>query len=184
MKKVYAFLADGFEEIECLAVVDLLRRAEINILTVSIMDSLTVTGAHDIKVTADKLFSEISCEDADMLFLPGGGGGTQRLRAHDALLKELAAFAKLPGKRIAAICAAPSVLGALGLLAGRDAVCFPGFEKFCTGANIVNRGVVTDGMITTAKGMGVSIKLGLEIISLLINPETACAIKNQIQYEP
>ncbi len=181
MKKVFAFLADGFEEVECLAVVDLLKRAKVETIMVSIMDSEIVTGAHGIKVIADKLYSEIDCDEADLLFLPGGGTGTKNLKAHKELAAKLLEFAKDDTKRIAAICAAPSVLGLLNILDGKKAVCYPGFEEQLLGAEVVADGVVTDGRITTAKGMGVSIELGLELISLLVDKETSDTIKDQIQ---
>lgn len=181
MKKVFAFLADGFEEVEALAVIDLLKRAKIDTVMVSIMDTLTVTGAHKIQVIADKLYSEIDYKEADLLFLPGGGTGTKNLKAHKELADALLDFAADDTKRIAAICAAPSVLGLLNILNGKKAVCFPGFEEQLLGAEVVTDGVVTDGRITTAKGMGVSIELGLELIRLLIDKETSDTIKDQIQ---
>ncbi|MBE5947606.1 MAG: DJ-1/PfpI family protein [Lachnospiraceae bacterium] len=181
MKKVFAFLADGFEEVEALAVIDLLKRAKIDTVMVSIMDTLTVTGAHKIQVIADKLYSEIDYKEADLLFLPGGGTGTKNLKAHKALADALLDFAADDTKRIAAICAAPSVLGLLNILNGKKAVCYPGFEEQLLGAEVVTDGVITDGRITTAKGMGVSIELGLELISLLVDKTTADTIKEQIQ---
>lgn len=181
MKKVFAFLADGFEEVEALAVIDLLKRAKVDTVMVSIMDTLTVTGAHKIQVIADKLYSEIDYKEADLLFLPGGGTGTKNLKAHKELADALLDFAADDTKRIAAICAAPSVLGLLNILNGKKAVCYPGFEEQLLGAKVVTDGVVTDGRITTAKGMGVSIELGLELIKLLIDKETAGTIKEQIQ---
>ena len=181
MKKVFAFLADGFEEVEALAVIDLLKRAKVDTVMVSIMDTLTVTGAHKIQVIADKLYSEIDYKEADLLFLPGGGTGTKNLKAHKELADALLDFAADDTKRIAAICAAPSVLGLLNILNGKKAVCYPGFEEQLLGAKVVTDGVVTDGRITTAKGMGVSIELGLELISLLIDKETSDTIKEQIQ---
>jgi len=181
MKKVFAFLADGFEEVECLAVVDLLRRANVETIMVSIMDTLTVTGAHNIKVIADTLYSDIDYHEADLLFLPGGGKGTDNLKAHKKLASALLNFANDESKRIAAICAAPSALGLLNILDGKKATCYPGFEDQLLGATVVPDGVVTDGRITTAKGMGVSIKLGLELISLLVDKNTSDTIKAQIQ---
>jgi len=181
MKKVFAFLADGFEEVEALSVIDLLKRAKVDTVMVSIMDTLTVTGAHKIQVIADKLYSEIDYKEADLLFLPGGGTGTKNLKAHKELADALLAFAADETKRIAAICAAPSVLGLLNILNGKKAVCYPGFEEQLLGAEVVANGVVTDGRITTAKGMGVSIELGLELIRLLIDKETSDTIKEQIQ---
>ena len=155
--------------------------SKIDTVMVSIMDTLTVTGAHKIQVIADKLYSEIDYKEADLLFLPGGGTGTKNLKAHKELADALLDFAADDTKRIAAICAAPSVLGSLGILKGKKATCYPGFEDQLLGAKVVTDGVVTDGRITTAKGMGVSIELGLELIKLLIDKETADTIKEQIQ---
>ena len=165
MSKVYTFLADGLEEIECLAVVDLLRRANIEVCMVSIGEDLMINGSHHISIKADALFKDVSFDDADLLFLPGGGLGTSNLGKHEGLKKLLLQFAE-QGKKLAAICAAPSILGELGILKGKSAVCFPGFEEKLLGASICKDKVVTDGAITTAKGMGCSIDLGLELIRI------------------
>lgn len=180
---VYAFLAEGFEEVEALAVIDILRRADIKVETVSIMDSREVIGTHNIPVIADRLFNEISFDDAKLLFLPGGGGGTKNLASHKALGEALISQIN-EGRRVAAICAAPSVLGNLGLLYGKKATCYPQevWQKQLTGATLVNDGVITDGLITTARGMGYAIDLGLELVSLLVNKETSDTIKDGIQY--
>ena len=172
MAKICVFTADGFEEIEGLTVVDLLRRAGAEVLMVSVGEGLTVKGAHNIELKADVLFDETCYEDADVLVLPGGMPGTLNLRNHEklcALLKEFAA----KDKKIAAICAAPMILGELGLLKGKKATCFPGFEKYLDGAQVLLAPVrvVTDGNITTSRGMGTSVDLGLEIVKLLISEE-------------
>ena len=135
MEKAYIFLADGFEEIEGLTVVDILRRAGVEIQMVSIMGRKELTGSHGIPVVADAVFEEVDFSDGTLFVLPGGMPGTKRLAAHEglaALLKEKNA----EGKRLAAICAAPSVLGGLGLLKGRRAACYPGFEEALTGAEV------------------------------------------------
>ena len=116
MAKVYAFVADGMEEVECLAVCDCLRRAKVDVKLVSIMGRKMVTGSHGFKIEADSLFEEIT-DDADVLFLPGGLAGTNNLKAHEGLAEMLKAHAAA-GKRLAAICAAPSILGELGLVKG------------------------------------------------------------------
>ena len=126
MARVYAFVADGMEEVECLAVCDCLRRAKVDVKLVSIMGRKMVTGSHGFKIEADCLFEEIG-DDADVLFLPGGLVGTNNLKAHRGLAEMLKAHAAA-GKRLAAICAAPSVLGELGLVEGHRATCYPGFE--------------------------------------------------------
>jgi len=182
MSKVYIFLADGFEEIEGLTVVDMLRRADIDIEMVSISDRLDVVGGHQIIVKADMLFEDADFSDADMLVLPGGKVGTDNLTAHeglDSLLKDFNA----KGKLLAAICAAPSVLGKKGLLKGRKAICYPGFEDYLLGASITNEAVVSDGNIITSKGMGTAIDFSLEIIKRLKTGEDAEKIASSIQYQ-
>ena len=180
MSLVYAFFAEGFEEIEGLAVVDLLRRADIEIETVSITDRYEVTGSHNITIKTDKIFSEINTDNAEMLFLPGGPG-TPNLAAHDGVVQALRKFDE-NGKKIAAICAAPGVLGQLGLLNGKKATCFPGYEDKLQGAEYVREKAVTDGNITTARGMGASIELGLELIRILADKETCDEIAGKIQF--
>ena len=181
MSKVYIFLADGFEEIEGLTVVDLLRRADIDITMVSVSGSLDVMGGHRILVMADKLFEELDFSDADMLVLPGGKKGTDNLAAHEGLDKLLRDFAA-QGKLLSAICAAPSVLGTKGLLKGKKAICYPGFEDCLTGAKITDTDVVTDDNIITSKGMGTAIDFSLAIITKLIDETEAAKIAASIRY--
>lgn len=180
MSLVYAFFTEGFEEIEGLAVVDLLRRADIEIETVSITGRYEVTGAHNITIRTDKLFSEINTDNADLLFLPGGPG-TPDLAAHEGLVQALRNFNE-SGRNIAAICAAPGVLGQLGMLKGKKATCFPGYEEKLQGAEYVREKAVTDGNITTARGMGTSIELGLELIRILADKERSDEIAGKIQF--
>ena len=181
MEKAYIFLADGFEEIEGLTVVDILRRAGVEIQMVSIMGRKELTGSHGIPVVADAVFEEVDFSDGTLYVLPGGMPGTKRLAAHEglaALLKEKNA----EGKRLAAICAAPSVLGGLGLVKGHKATCYPGFENRMDGASCTGEGVVTDRLITTACGVGWSLDLGLELVRLLIGESEAAEMKKTIQY--
>lgn len=180
--KVCAFLTDGFETVEALAVVDILRRAGITVDTISISDSKQVLSAQNIEVMADYVLSEYSFDDADVLFLPGGGGH-KNYRTCQPLI-ELVKKHHEEGKYIVAICAAPSFLGSLGILTGKKATCFPGYEQELTGAAVVPAPVkvVTDGNITTARGMGASIELGLEMVKLLISEEKATEIGHTIQY--
>ena len=150
MSKVFAFLADGLEEVECLAVVDVLRRAGAEVTLVSVTGSREITGSHHIHFQADALFDETAAEEADVLFLPGGMPGTNTLKAHEGL-KNAICKANKQGRRIAAICAAPSILGEMGLLKGRTATCYPGFEDKLEGVSYTRQGVITDGNITTAR---------------------------------
>lgn len=182
MAKVYIFLADGFEEIEGLTVVDLLRRAGIEIIMVSITGELQVTGSHKIAILADALFEDLNYADADMLVLPGGMPGTKNLQEHkglDLLLREYA----LTNKKVAAICAAPRVLGTKGLLKGKNATCYPGNEDALLGAHVVNAAVVLDGNTITSKGMGTAIDFSLSLIKSLKNDGEAERIAQAIQYQ-
>lgn len=166
MKKVYVFLANGFEEIEAIAPIDVLRRAEIETVTVSISDVKEVEGAHGVIVVADQLFSEVAFGDNDIYVLPGGYDGMLNLDAHEGV-KALLSKQHEQGKQIAAICAAPSVLGGLGILEGKEAICYPGFEQNLKGANISKQAVVEDGNIITGKGPGVAVDFALKIVESL-----------------
>lgn len=181
MKKVCIFLADGFEEIEGLTVVDLLRRSEIHIDMVSIMKKKEINGAHGIQIMADCLFEEENFEDIDMLVLPGGMPGTLNLEAHKELNQLLISFAKSK-KKIAAICAAPRVLGDLGILKGKRAVCYPGNEARLVGATVSEEKVMIDDNIITSRGLGTAIEFSLAIIETLKGPEEAERIKKAIIY--
>lgn len=181
MAKVFAFVADGVEEVECLGVCDVLIRAGVEVKLVSVMGRKEITGSHGFKITADLLFEDIT-DDADVLFLPGGLPGTNHLREHGELGKMLLAHAA-GGKRLAAICAAPSVLGGLGLTEGHRATCFPGYEPQMKGADCKGERVVTDRLITTGRGMGCALDLGLELVRLLVSEETAKELRKKIQYD-
>ncbi len=181
MAKVYIFLADGFEEIEGLTVVDLLRRAGIEISMVSITGSKEIIGSHNIKVEVDELFENLDYSEADMLVLPGGMPGTKYLAAHQGLITLLKQFDQ-EGKKIAAICAAPSVLGANGILKGKKVTCYPGYEDKLLGATTTGNKIEIDSHIITGKGMGVSIDFALTIIEKLKDIETANKVAESIQY--
>ncbi|MDO4265687.1 MAG: DJ-1/PfpI family protein [Eubacteriales bacterium] len=182
MAKVYAFLANGSEEVECLAVVDVLRRAGIDTVLVSINEGCEVTGSHGIRIVCDTTIADACLSDAEVLFLPGGMPGTTHLMECEVLTDALRRHYKA-GKRVAAICAAPSVLGALGFLKGRKATCFPGFEEKLSGAEYSHTGVVTDGNVTTARGLGYALDLGLELVGLLCSETESAALKQTIQYD-
>ena len=159
---LYLFLADGFEETEAIAPLDVIRRAEIPIKTVAVGEN-PVTGAHGIAVQADMTLDEICMEEMDGVILPGGMPGTLNLQKNATVTACLKHCAE-NGKLLAAICAAPMVLGEMGLLGGKEAVCFPGFEENLEGATLKDEGVVTDGNVITAKGAGVALEFGAAII--------------------
>ena len=172
MAKVCVFTADGFEEIEGLTVVDLLRRAGAEVQMVSISNTKTVTGSHNIVLQADVLFEEADYSKMDLLVLPGGMPGTLHLGEHTGLCRLLQDFAA-EGKKVAAICAAPSVLGALGILKEKKAVCYPGFEEYLPGAEMQPHGVVVDGNVITGRGPAYAFKFGLAILEQLTSKKVA-----------
>lgn len=181
MNKVYVFFADGFEEIEGLTVVDMLRRVNVETVMVSINKTKTVTGAHGIVITADGVFEDYTYEDGTMAVLPGGMPGTNHLMAHEGLKKVLFSYHK-EKKYLAAICAAPSVLGMNGLLAGRHATCYPGFEEKLLDAKALPDAVVMDGNLITSRGMGTAIPFGAALVSVLVGEEKAEELLKAIQY--
>lgn len=163
MKQLFVFLAAGFEEIEAIATLDILRRAGLSVESVSISNDRSVTGAHGITVKADRLFSEVDFSEADMLILPGGMPGTKNLNAHEELKALLLAHSKA-GKQLAAICAAPMILGQLGILDGKEATCYPGNEVYLKGAILSEYMIVQDGNVITASGPGVAAEFALQIV--------------------
>lgn len=182
MKKIAVFFAEGYEEIEALTVVDLCRRAGIQVDMVSVTDSLTVTGAHQIPVVMDKYLTDVAFNELDMMVLPGGMPGTLNLEQVPALMEQVQAFAAA-GRYIAAICAAPSIFGHLGLLEGKRACCYPGFEEDLTGAKVTQNTCEVDGHIITSRGMGCAIDFSSAIISELIDVETAAEMASKIIYK-
>ena len=182
MSKVYVFMADGTEEVEALTVIDLLRRAKVNVVTVSVMQEKKIISSHNIGIETDELYGESDYMDGDMIVLPGGMPGTTHLKNHEALRKVLFSY-KDAGKYLAAICAAPSVYGWNGMLIGKRATCYPGFEEELKGAVATGEGVVTDGQFITSKGLGTAIDFSLELITLLVNAETAENVARAVQYK-
>ncbi len=182
MKKVYVFLADGFEEIEGLTVVDVLRRAGIQTEMVSVMETKQINGSHGIKVEADLLFDEAEPASADMIVLPGGMPGTLNLKAHSGLKEVILSFDK-EKKYIGAICAAPSILGELGLLNGKKACAYPSFEDQLDGAQVLRVPAVADGHIITGRGMGAAIPFALKLTEALLGAEKAREISGSIVFE-
>ena len=175
-------LADGFEEAEALVPWDLIKRSGADIELVSVNAGKNVTGAHGLAVTADKTIDELDGVLPDCIVLPGGMPGMTNLLACGKLCKMIAA-ANAERKIIAAICASPSILGELGVLQGKKAVCFPGFESRLHGAVITADHVCSDGNIITAKGMGVSFEFAFAVIERLFGSEKVSALKNGVQYK-
>lgn len=178
---IYVFLADGFEEIEALGTVDILRRSELDVKTVSITDSLVVSGAHGITVNADILIKDVDNDNIDAIVLPGGLPGADNLEKCEpltSLLKEKA----LDGKIIAAICAAPKILGVLGLLSGVKATCYPGYEAKLVGAITKRKNVVVDKNFITSKGAGTTHEFSLAIATALGKGISARRVIKAMQY--
>ena len=176
MGQVYVFLADGFEEVEALTTVDVLRRAGVNVVTVSVMDGPEVVGAHDVIVTADAMFADYDCTDADWLVLPGGMPGATNLAECEPLCELLKEQSK-KGGGVAAICASPSVvLGPLGLLRGKNAVCYPGMEAGMEGATVAREHAVTDGNIITGQGPASAAAFALAIAKAIVGEEVATEV--------
>lgn len=181
MKKVGVFFAEGYEEIEALTVVDLLRRADIETVCVSIDNQKQVMGAHQIHVDMDAGIEEIDFDALDMIVCPGGMPGTKNLEACSKLTEQIKHFYDA-GKLIGAICAAPMIFGHLGLLEGREACIFPGMEENLIGAKVVYEDVVQSGHVITSRGMGTAIAFGLKIIENLLDKETADCLGRKIVY--
>lgn len=175
MKTVFLFLATGFEEIEALGTVDILRRGGIRVSTVSIMGEIKVMGAHNVPVIADYLFEEADFSMADALILPGGIPGSNHLNTCTRL-KELIKEKAKEDILLGAVCAGPMVLGGLGLLKGRRACCFPNFEPTMIGAVPSDKGVEVDGRIVTAKGPGFVFDFGLTLLKMLRDEEIAAEV--------
>ena len=179
---IVVFLANGFEEIEALATVDVLRRADLSVLTVGV-GGKTATGAHGIVVTADCADTDPLPEEVQAVILPGGLPGTTNLEASPVVQAYLEK-ADAQGALLGAICAAPSVLGHKGLLRGKRATCYPGYEDDLLGAVCTGESVVTDGRVITAKGAGVSVDFGLAVVAALVSPAVAKDLGEKMQCRP
>ncbi|MEE3392452.1 MAG: DJ-1 family glyoxalase III [Lachnospiraceae bacterium] len=185
MADAYIFLAQGHEEVEMLTEVDLLRRAGLDIQMISITGNRQVTGSHNITMLADKLFDDLDDDDFDQtraIILPGGMPGTLNLKAFEPLGRRLHEFNKV-GKLIAAVCAAPTVLGHYGILKDKKATCYPGKEPELNCREYVKTPVCRDDNIITSRGLGTCIDFSLEIISALDSPEKADTIARKIVYK-
>ncbi|EOS77528.1 MAG: DJ-1/PfpI family protein [Lachnospiraceae bacterium] len=182
MSKVCVFFGTGYEEIEALAVVDILRRQGIDTQMVSVMNDKTVTGSHQIPVVMDALLEDVDFDNVDMIVLPGGMDGTNRLEACDYLMEQVDAFISA-GKAVAAICAAPTVLGHRGHLKGKKAICYPGLEQQLSGAEVVFEPAVRDENIITGRGMGCAIEFALMIVEYFVDKNAADAMAEKIVYK-
>ncbi len=177
---IYMFLADGFEEVEALCPLDILRRAGLEVTTVGVGGKDMIAGAHGITVQADIPDVMYRDSEPEMIILPGGMPGSTNLDESKTVDAALRVAAK-KGAYLCAICAAPLVLGKRGYLEGKSAVCYPGFEEYLKGATVSEtETVVRDGRIITAKGMGAAFEFGLELVRALKDNETAEKIKNSV----
>ena len=181
MKKTAIVFANGYEEVEALTVVDLLRRAKIGCEILSVADSGQVTGSHGISIGADRNFSGTDFSQYDGVILPGGMPGTTNLAADERVLALLRSFAAA-GKLTAAICAAPTVLAKAGLLDGKKAVCYPGMEEQLTGAKVSFDPVAVDGTVITSRGLGTAIPFALSIVQYFEGRERAEALASSVVY--
>lgn len=180
MKKAAVLLANNFEEIEALAVVDLLRRAQIYVDTISVGEDYMVHGSHGINVQTEDLFDEVNFVEFDMLVLPGGPG-VSNLEEHNGVRRVVKDFAE-SGKYVAAICAAPTILGNMGLLKGKRVTCFPTYETKLPGAVVSQVPVMADGNIITGRSAGTAIDFALKLIEVLMGEQKAKEIAASIVY--
>ncbi len=177
---IYVFLADGFEETEAIAPIDMLRRAECDVLTVGIRND-GVRSSHGIPVLCDITDMQVELDERlEMIILPGGMPGTLNIEANPVVQSAIN-YCVEHNIPIGAICAAPSIIGKKGLLNGKEAICFPGYEKFLEGAKLSGKKVVTDGIFTTAAGAGVSVEFGLELVRVLKGQELSNKIRAAVQ---
>ena len=185
MKKVYVFLADGFEDVEALIPIDVLRRGGVDVTTVSISDFPLVQSAHGVNVEADIMFEQGDFTDADLLFLPGGMPGASNLFEHKGVCKAIV-DQHMAGKKVAAICASPAVvLAPLGILDGKKATCYPGFESVLAENNATYTGdlVTVDGNVTTGEGPAAAFPFAYELLSQLVNKQTADQIAEAMRFK-
>lgn len=181
MSRLAVFFAEGYEEIEALAVVDVCRRCGIQVDMVAAYGEKSVKGSHDILVEMDKTFEQLDFSEYDMLVLPGGKMGTENLEAHQGLMEQIDAFYR-DGKYIAAICAAPSIFGHRGILKGRKACSYPTFESHLEGAQVTAGPVEISDHVITSRGMGTAIDFGLAISGVLCGEDVAKEMAKTIVY--
>ena len=172
MEKIAVHLAEGFEEIEAVSIIDVLRRAGFEVKIVSVTGQPEVSGSHGIRIIADQLFEDIDYKQIDMLVLPGGMPGARNLKEHIGLAEQIIGFND-SGKPLGAICAAPMVFGNLGILKDIKATCYPGFEGEMHGAITTSSDVELSGSVITGKGAGVAIEFALKIVEMFRGEKTA-----------
>ena len=185
MKKVYVFLADGFEDVEALIPIDVLRRGGVKVVTVSTTDFPLVTSAHGVNIETDLMFEQVDTSDADLLILPGGMPGASNLYDHEGVCKAVCDQAAA-GKKVAAICAAPAVvLAQLGILDGKRATCYPGFEHALNGAGAQYTGdlVTVDGNITTGEGPAAAFPFAYELLSQLVSKQVSDQVAEGMRFK-
>lgn len=181
MKKAVVFFANGMEECEALLIVDLLRRGGVEVVTAAVGGSRDIVSSHQIPIRADALAEDVAYSEADIVILPGGMPGTKNLEASEAVKQAVLDF-NTGGKKVAAICAAPSILGHLGLLRGKSATSFVGMRDQLEGATVLDQEVVTDGNLTTSFGLGGAIPFALELLRQLAGAEAADRVRHDIEY--
>ncbi|MEG2339057.1 MAG: DJ-1/PfpI family protein [Clostridium sp.] len=179
--KVYVFIAEGFEDIEAVTSIDVLRRAGAEVELVSIMDSLAVKGAWGITINCDSMFTDVNFDNGDMVVMPGGGVGYENLSKHTGVHLVLKKYNE-ENKWIGAICAAPMVLGEIGLLNGRRATCYPGCEEGLLGANYTAERVTVDGNIITGRGPLAAGDFTLGLVKVLFGEEKVSSLKEEMIY--
>lgn len=180
--KVAVYFGTGYEEVEALSVVDVLRRGKLDVIMVGV-DGRTVVSGRGVSINMDCVIEEVDHHEIDMMVLPGGIPGVDHLLQSERLINELKNF-KIQGKWIGAICAAPSILGKLGLLEGEKATCYPGCEESLIGCEYIDAGVVVSGHVITGKGAGASLNFGLTLLEVLLGKEKAKEIENGMLIKP
>lgn len=178
---IYVHLAEGFEEIEALTIVDALRRADITVKTVSVTGASVVTGTHGVAVEADILYEDADYDVCDMIVLPGGMPGAANLQAHEGLTAHIKDF-DAEGKKLAAICAAPMIFGSCGILAGKKATIYPGMENMLTGAEATGEAVEICGNIITGKGPALALEFALKLIENIKGEEASAVVAADMLY--
>ena len=183
MAKVYVFMANGFEDVEALIPIDVLRRGGVDVITVSTTEDIIVESAHGVGIRADMMFTACDFSDADLLMLPGGMPGASNLFEHEGVCQALKLQAAA-GKKIAAICASPAVvLAQLGLLDGKKATCYPGFEQALEDAKYTGDLVTVDGNVTTGEGPAAAFPFAYELLSQLVSPEVSDQIAEGMRFK-
>jgi len=182
MNQIYIHLAEGFEEIEAITIIDVLRRAGLNVTSVSVTGNRMVKGSHNIEIKADLLFEEVDYTKGTMIVLPGGMPGAKNLNEHQGLKSKIVEYHE-NGKYLAAICAGSIVFGNLGILSGKKAVCYPGYETHLVGADVQSVPYIVDDMIITGRGVGAALQFSLEIVRILIGEERAIQLQKAMLIE-